>query len=331
MMTALVGSSVVNASKGLKGKEFTYRCRNPKCKGELILVCSDRYLAGQKHNVRTVHFRHLHKCACSYCSGEGAWHREWKSHFERVEVRYPDFANGELNIADAVVGENFVLEFQHYHIALAEAEAREAAYGPNGGMMWIIDANRRNALAKLRRAGSDVLEPTKLKNAPDHFEIACPGVLFPEEWVSRPVAVVFDYGPGFPLLRLYPGRTPAGRALVQKIEKGRLIEELKRDPAPFGESAADVYGRELVKWNDLLATYRKVSAYNASRQAAQAGPRTRITLMPTNTPHFYRGSDGVLYCDYFGSPMPYTRKYAAALALAEKRKCYRSRRRRWRL
>lgn len=293
MMTALVGSCVVKANKGLNGKKFTYRCRDPKCNGEVILVCSDRYLAGQTHDVRTVHFRHRHKCGCTYCGGEGAWHREWKSHFERVEVRYPDFANGNLNIADAVVGDDFVLEIQHYHIALAERDARERAYKPNGGMLWILDVSNRNSLVKLRRAGDSIFEPCTVANAADHFYVADPVALFPEEWTQSSVAAVFDYGQGHPLLRLYPGRAKNGKAVVQKIEKDRFIEEVKANPRSFAKSAEDLCKQLMPEEKRAIAAVLKQQVQRSiampSRKSLGWFPRGEYRLLK-KAGYFRRGN-----------------------------------------
>ena len=319
-MTALVGRCVVKASKGLKKKEFTYRCRDPKCNGEVILVCSDRFLAGQTHDVRTVHFRHKHKCGCSYCKGEGQWHWEWKSHFDRVEVRYPDLENGTLNIADAVVGENFVLEIQHYHIALAEADARENSYRPNGGMLWILDVNHRNTLAKLRNAGETVFEACTVLKTADHFEVANPVALFPEEWTKRSVAVVFAYGPNHPLLRLYPGRTKDGKAVVQKIEKTRLIEELRTDPTPFAKSVGDLiaqHDEELRRKADMISSMVQVPP---GVRAPTVVRYPAVVLSQTNRAHIYLGSDGRQYSDYFGQMLPLTPKFARAIAKDQQRR-----------
>lgn len=333
MMTALVGSCVVKASAGLKGKEFTYRCRDPKCNGEVILICSDRYLAGQTHDVRTVHFRHKHKCGCSYCKGEGPWHREWKSHFDRVEVRYPDFENGKLNIADAVVGENFVIEIQHYHIALKERDEREGAYKPHGGMLWILDVNHRNTLAKLRNAGEGVFKPCTVSNEPDHFEIADPVALFPEEWTKSSVAVVFDYGPDRPLLRLYPGRTKDGKAVVQKIEKKRLIEELKKDPTPFAKEAGALFNPPAAAPLRTSANVGKeLAAMEAEQRRILSARRSTQTLMPTDRPDLYRDRNGRLYSNYFGQLLPYSQKFAAAIKRDKWKKAHYSRypkRRKW--
>lgn len=317
MMTALVGSIVVRACKGLKDKEFTYRCRDPRCNGEVILVCSDRFISGQTHDVRTVHFRHKHQCGCTYCNGEGQWHREWKSHFDRVEVRFPDFANGELNIADAVVGSNFVLEFQHYHIALAEADAREAAYRPNGGMLWVLDANHRNTLAKLRdaEAKKGVFAHCTVTDQPDHYEVDDPVAIFPEEWTRRTVAVVFDYGPDRPLIRLYPGRTKEGKAIVQKIDKARLIEELKADSLRFAKSAGDF---EKPVYIDPM---QNPSPHVVVRHPV---PASRVTtrLVPTSKPYVYRDTSGRLYSDYYGELLPLTEKFARAIEKSERKKAY---------
>lgn len=333
MLTALVGSCVVKASAGLKGKKFTYRCRDPKCNGEVILICSDRYLTGQTHDVRTAHFRHKHNYGCSYCENEGPWHREWKSHFDRVEVRYPDFENGTLNIADAVVGENFVIEIQHYHIALKERDAREGSYKPNGGMLWILDVNHRNALAKLRNAGEGVFKPCTASNEPDHFEIANPVALFPEEWTKSTVAVVFDYGPNHPLLRLYPGRTRTGMAVVQKIEKDRFIEELKRNPTPFAKEAGALFKPQtVVPPRTSVDVGKELAAMEDQQRQILSMRRPTQTLMPTNTQHLYRDKDGRLYSDYFGQLLPYSKKFAAAIRRDQQKKAHYSRypkRRKW--
>lgn len=228
MLTARLEDKVVRASKELKGKDLAFLCRDPNCKSpEMLLVAGER-------ERRIPHFRHKSNCGCKFAHGETEWHLEWKSHFERVEVDIGiDPITNEHNYADAVVkesnGRDVVLEFQHSPISLKEQEDRERFYQSKGGLVWIVDANKTNALKALDRAiaAKRFVQGGVPQFGNDWFTVENPEEVFSKDWVSRPVGVVFDYGPEKGLVLLMAGRVGNKAVCSNMLPKQMVVEILR--------------------------------------------------------------------------------------------------------
>ena len=200
MLTARLGSEVIRAGVNLKGKDFVYRCRDLHCEcPEMELVIG--------RGLRVPHFRHKRKGNCSCSEGETDWHREWKSHFEQIERDMGvDPVTGEHNRADAVVGNGFVIEFQHSPIQLKEQQDRERFYGGKGGMVWVVDAKKKRLLKRLEDAKNHHTF-SHINEQPftgKYFEAWIFSEIFPKGWLDRPVGVIFDYGEANDLIFLLP-------------------------------------------------------------------------------------------------------------------------------
>lgn len=310
MLTAVVDGGVCRASAELKGKGLAFRCRDERCEHpELELVIGS--------GCRIPYFRHKRRGKCGCPDGETEWHLAWKSQFEKIEVDMGlDPTTGEHNRADAVVGDDFVLEFQHSAISVEEQMSRERFYGARGGMLWIVDANKRNALARLRKM-EGALEPFTLANIANHYELKNPDAYFPPGWQERGCSVVFDYGPERQFVRLYAGRTTRDRAVVEKIDRTRLIEELKKDPQRFRKTVVGAFGLITPEQSEeFLLNMRRIewSAASAEVTRPEGAPRKPFPkLLPTHEPFIFLDENGRECSNIFGKLLPMTAKYRAAI------------------
>lgn len=235
MLTARLGCEIIRAGSNLKGKDFVYRCLDEQCENPVMELVLGRGL-------RIPHFRHKRRGQCTCSDGETEWHREWKSHFERIECDMGiDPVTGEHNRADAVVGNDFVIEFQHSHISDEEQKSRERFYGGKGGMAWIVDANKKRPLKRLDDAIQNH-DFTSIKEQPFngmYFNVYFPDEVFPKEWLARPVGVIFDYGQDRDLIYLLPMRgSPA--AVCRFYKRCDLIDALKNKSEQFMQSVTQM-------------------------------------------------------------------------------------------
>lgn len=263
MLTARLGTEIIRAGANLKDKDFVYRCRDKDCPHpECELVVG--------RGLRIPHFRHKVKSSCGCQEGETEWHLEWKSHFDRVEEDMGvDPITGEKNRADAVVDENFVLEFQHSPIKEEEQSNRERFYKSKGGMLWIVDANKKRMLARLDRACRD----REIIRCQIPALWNCGVVHFPEEvfgpiWSERSVGVVFDYGPDHDLIFLYPGRAPEQyrqAAIIKPFKREELIRSLKESSSPFAKTV-----------QERIDEFNQEQAEEKARQQREADEKARL-------------------------------------------------------
>lgn len=322
MLTARVGSEIIRAGRNLKGKDFVYRCRDPHCKApDMLLVAGERA-------IRIPHFRHKTDTGCKCGMGETAWHLEWKSHFDRVEVDMGiDPENGEMNRADALTDDGVVLEFQHSPISLQEQESRERFYTSKGGMLWIVDANKTRYLKRLERielfSSMDIPTGEPLKHVP------FPDEAFNELWTNRPVGVIFDYGPEKDLFFLLPGEDEPsiafGRnspmAMGRFYKREELIDELKRNGKKFLQTP------KMVR-DAYQAEQERLAKEKAEREAAERAKRPPVPMTLIDPLRkIYQDEKGWRYSDYFGEFLPLSEKFLAKINADIQKRMYRSRRR----
>lgn len=235
MLTARLGSEIIRAGSNLKEKDFVYRCLDKHCDSPVMELVLGRGL-------RIPHFRHKRRGQCSCSDGETEWHREWKSHFDQIERDMGiDSVTGEHNRADAVVGDNFVVEFQHSPISDEEQKNRERFYGGNKGMVWIVDANKKRLLKRLDEA-SKMHGFASMKERPFngiYFKVHFPNEIFPREWLDRPVGVIFDYGQDRDLIYLLPVHESSA-CVCRFYKRQELIDALKTKSKQFMQSATQI-------------------------------------------------------------------------------------------
>ena len=276
MLTARLGSEYIKASKALKKKDFVFRCRDPHCLSPEMLV-----VAGERGH-RIPHFRHKSNCGCRFAHGETEWHREWKSHFERVEVDMGiDPITKERNFADAVTsdaeGRDIVIEFQHSQIALKEQEDRERFYTSKGGLIWVHDANKISSRKLLERANQlRSFEANPILEFPKNqwFAIARPEIAFPKDWVNRPVGVIFDYGPNG-LIFLMKGRYK-GKAICSTFLQRDAVIKLIATKASFFIYSAEEH-LKIIK-DKKAELERKIQLQKATFIPPRLYPRRRGRL-----------------------------------------------------
>lgn len=258
MLTARLGSEVIRAGANLKGKDFVYRCRDLHCEcPEMELVIG--------RGLRVPHFRHKRKGNCSCSDGETEWHREWKSHFEQVERDMGlDPVTREHNRADAVVGQDFVIEFQHSPISLEEQQNRERFYGGKGGMVWVVYAEKKRLLKRLDEAKNNhaFLRINEQPFTGKYFEAWTYSEIFPKGWLDRPVGVIFDYGEAHDLIYLLPMRGEK-KLICRFYTREALIEALKKEPGQFMLSVGQI------RADYILQEKKKREAEELARRMAE--------------------------------------------------------------
>ena len=310
MLTARLGSIIIRAGFNLKGKNFTYRCLDEHCDSpEMELVLG--------RGLRIPHFRHKRRGQCSCSDGETEWHLEWKSHFERIECDMGvDDVTGERNRADAVVGENFVIEFQHSPISLDEQHNRERFYGEKGGMIWIVDANKKRLKKRITAAIENRIF-TPLKEPPFdglYFTINFPAEVFPKEWLTRPVGVVFDYGQDCNLTYLLPMLDPS-RAVCKFYKRDDLIDALIKMSQQFMRSADQMLSdyrlqeqrkheaeerskrkaEEEKRKADLAIRDKIKKAYIQAQKLQQTLPVNKLSIQPVEGTSLFVDAKGYIY------------------------------------
>ena len=311
MLTARLGCEIIRAGSNLKGKDFVYRCLDEQCENPVMELVLGRGL-------RIPHFRHKRRGQCTCSDGETEWHREWKSHFERIECDMGiDPVTGEHNRADAVVGNDFVIEFQHSHISDEEQKSRERFYGGKGGMAWIVDANKKRPLKRLDEAIQNH-DFTSIKEQPFngmYFKVYSPDEVFPNEWLARPVGVIFDYGQDRDLIYLLPMRgLPA--AFCRFYKRCDLIAALKNKSEQFMQSVTQMetnYRQQeerkaKLKREEAERTRRKAEEEKQKewlvfcRKIAEATvqAQTRQKTMPPNKRYYHPVAGTSLYVDAIG-------------------------------
>ena len=311
MLTARLGIEIIRAGSNLKGKDFVYRCLDEQCETPVMELVLGRGL-------RIPHFRHKRRGQCTCSDGETEWHREWKSHFERIECDMGiDPVTGEHNRADAVVGNDFVIEFQHSHISDEEQKSRERFYGGKGGMAWIVDANKKRPLKRLDEAIQNH-DFTSIKEQPFngmYFKVYSPDEVFPKEWLARPVGVIFDYGQDRDLIYLLPMRgSPA--AVCRSYKRCDLIAALKNKSEQFMQSVTQMetnYRQQeerkaKLKREEAERTRRKAEEekqkewLERDRKIAEATVQAQKIqkTMPPNKRHYHPVVGTSLYVDEIG-------------------------------
>ena len=274
MLTARLGSEIIRAGTNLKGKDFVYRCLDEHCDNPAMELVLGRGL-------RIPHFRHKRRGQCTCSDGETEWHREWKSHFDRIERDMGiDSITGEHNRADVVVEGDFVIEFQHSPISDEEQKNRERFYSGKGGMVWIVDANKKRPLKRLDEA-IQARGFAPIKEQPfngEYFIVHFPNEIFPREWFARPVGVIFDYGQDHDLIYLLPVHARESTATVCKFfKRSILIDALKTKPEQFMQSATQMevnYRRQ----EELKAWSKREEDEKARRKGEEERQKARLEL-----------------------------------------------------
>lgn len=301
MLTALAKDEIVRAGVELKDKGLAFRCKDSNCEHpELELVIG--------RGIRIPHFRHRQKGNCGCSDGETDWHLSWKSQFKNIEVDMGiDSVTGEHNRADAVVGEDFVIEFQHSHIDENEQSNRERFYGSKGGMVWIVDASgkqNRARLAKTQRANQFVSCPKPPFDKGGYWRLFSDDKVLPKLWIRRNVGIVFDYGIDMNLLYVLPQRGRNSEyALCQWFKRDVLIKELKgnQDAFRFSESELieqyEAVKREEEARKQAYELMHKMfeDAYAKAYQRQQRMPYGKLALEVVPGTNYVVGADAIVY------------------------------------
>lgn len=100
----------------------------PVCSDEMIAKCGE---------INIWHWAHRSKKNCDpWYGSETAWHLQWKSKFPDAWVESIVTRNGKSHIADVLLPNGTVIEFQHSPISPVEIQAREDFYQ---SVIWVFD------------------------------------------------------------------------------------------------------------------------------------------------------------------------------------------------
>ena len=301
MLTALAKDEIVRAIAELKDKVLSFRCKDSNCEHpELELVIG--------RGIRIPHFRHRRKGNCGCSDGETDWHLSWKSQFENIEVDMGiDPVTGEHNRADAVVGKDFVIEFQHSHIDEKEQSNRERFYGSKGGMVWIVDASGKQNRARLSRIQRDnrfLPCPKPPFDKGGYWRLFSDDKILPKLWIRRNVGIVFDYGMDMNLLYVLPQRgCNSEYALCQWFKRDVLIKELKDNQDAFRFSESELIAQyEAVKREEEARKQAKErmhkvfeDTYVKACQRQQGIPYGKLALEIVTGTNYLVGADAIVY------------------------------------
>lgn len=122
-MYANLNGDKVSPEKGL-------RAECPFCEEEVLAKCGD---------FKTWHFSHLAGSQCSFGDGKGEWHWSWQSLFHKNDVEVRITKGSKFKIADVILKDGKVLEFQNTGIDLDTVKEREKFYGKDK-LVWIFNA-----------------------------------------------------------------------------------------------------------------------------------------------------------------------------------------------
>ena len=301
MLTASANGEIVRASAELKDKRLSFRCKDSNCEHpELELVIG--------RGIRIPHFRHRRKGNCGCSDGETDWHLSWKSQFENIEVDMGiDPVTGEHNRADAVVGKDFVIEFQHSHIDEKEQSNRERFYGSKGGMVWIVDASgKQNRTRLVRTKETNRFVPCSKPpfDKGGYWRLFSDDKVLPKLWIRRNVGIVFDYGTDMDILYVLPQRgRDSEYALCQWFKRDVLIKELKDNQDAFRFSESELIAQhETVKREEEARKLEKErmhkmfeDAYAKACQRQQGIPSGKLALEIVIGTNYVVGANAIVY------------------------------------
>jgi len=112
---------------------------SPKSTG--VCSCCNEPVIAKCGEIKVWHWAHTNLDNCdNWWEPETEWHRVWKSHFpiDNQEVIQIDPLYGEKHIADVMLNNGVVIEFQNSPISPEEITCRELFYN---NMIWVINGD----------------------------------------------------------------------------------------------------------------------------------------------------------------------------------------------
>lgn len=240
--------ALVNGERREAQPKLVGECRC--CGSKMIAKCGDVYAH---------HWAHKGRRTCDpWWENETEWHRAWKNCFPEDWQEIVQFdESGEKHIADVKTEDGWVIEFQHSAVKSEERGSREAFYKR---LVWVIDGKRRKFdERKFKEAWEDAgcpIGPDEPLRALSFYE----GRLL-NEWVGRPVHVMFDFGEEDWLWWLIPQGDLSGD-LVFRIARTGFVQMLgpnahrdEHSPEEVIEVLADMIKRREI-WHKIERSAR---------------------------------------------------------------------------
>lgn len=252
MKLALVDNIRTGAKKGATGL-----C--PCCGSQVIARCGE---------IRVDHWAHKGARHCDpWWENETEWHRSWKGNFSAdwQEVVAQDEVTKEKHIADIKTDYGLVVEFQHSHLNPVERRTREEFYKK---IVWVVDGTRlKNDYPRFLKNQHN-FRPTNKRGV---FLLNFPEEVFPPNWTSSTVPVIFDFKGIEPLVT--PNDPRNSLYLLVRNNNNEMIMA--------------IYAREhfidAVKENKLFGDDKEIKKNNEP-------PPTAIKRNPPPSPYiFYKG------------------------------------------
>ncbi|MFL5813746.1 MAG: competence protein CoiA [Bdellovibrionia bacterium] len=184
------------------------------------LSCSDPMVA-KCGKVRIWHWAHRGERKCDpWWENETEWHRAWKGQFpaEWQEVVHHS-ASGEKHIADVKTDQDWVIEFQHSHIAPEERQARNGFYEK---LVWVVNGVRQ------KRDRSQFFNALK-KGFPfeGYWSVSLNNSGLLREWANDHAPVFFDFGEESRLWLLTPRSSIVGFEQVTEYPRTAFIKTFR--------------------------------------------------------------------------------------------------------
>lgn len=138
--------------------DYIKRKRNLTCQNIFCLKGHELVCANGKKN--KPHFRHKN-LGDMYNNPMTEWHAEWQGNFPKTEIEFKKTCEQQIKtrIADVLLSETHVIEFQHSEMTKDEVNNRTSDYNiHNKTIIWVIDGNKNILVNELPKSGRVYLE-----------------------------------------------------------------------------------------------------------------------------------------------------------------------------
>ena len=120
-------------------------------------ICGGRVIVKAKESEAvSEHFAHKNKVECdSWQHDMSEWHRAWQNYFPEECQEVVVQSGGVKHIADVLINNDTVIEFQHSPITAEEIAERNRFYTECGyKVVWVFDAE-----GKIKNKSVDTIDP----------------------------------------------------------------------------------------------------------------------------------------------------------------------------
>lgn len=208
MRYALINGEMCEAEKGRTGE-----CRG--CGQPMLSRCG---------TVRIKHWAHKGKLVCDpWLKDKTQWHIQWQDQFPKHWQEFRFVAeSGEMHIADVKTIKDWVIEFQHSPITLAERQSRNDFYKK---LVWVVDGLKRKRdklhfFDSLKEVASVTNPQSPVRRV---FKVLWNESALLRDWSENPTPVFFDFGSDDPMLWCLLPKSADGEAHVLEFLRAGFV------------------------------------------------------------------------------------------------------------